>query len=186
MSKITAMPFVYQKLFAFAFIFVFVLLFSLIYVIALGASAEQRKEIQTARHEIGRLNRVVDQLPFLRESVTSTFDSDAVLHSPSLSLARAELQNRVSSLAGSRSITLISLSNVSDQSNSGVVKVGFDLTVSGANNALLAFLRDLELAKPTFEISRFVARVATGTGEPQLTMQMRAVVPFVETPPELP
>lgn len=149
---------------------------------AYGQIAQLQNETLALREELGRRQQIALQLPDLRASQAAALSGDSFLRATSISLARAELQARVSAMAGARSLTLVSVSNLSEIETSGITWVGLDLTVTGDNNALYRFVSDMENTAPPFVVSRFAARVGTSSQPEDLTLQIRIMVPFLELP----
>jgi hypothetical protein len=167
------------------FLVVLALLAGMIAAMALTLDAKRRQLVEI-RETAGRFARIAALEKGLQEAGSTdnrSADASLFVEAASAAIARASLQARITAVAGSHGLQVVSAGSLPDRSEQGFQLVGLRADVSGAFDAVHGMVLDIESALPPNFIRELNLRLSGApsekeTGPPQLTVQIKVFAAY--------
>jgi Type II secretion system (T2SS), protein M subtype b len=183
LTRLLNAPLHLQRAFALLILGVAAAMMSTIAVAALLHFRSLGTELAERRESAGRLVRIATMKEAVANERPGTDNPAAALfvEGDSVTIARANLQGRLSAMAQSNGVVVDSAGNLPDTEVGGVAMIGLRLNVSGTHDAIHKTMLEIETDMPPLfvrEMNLRLSRDETGDRPPDLAMQLRVYGAF--------
>lgn len=148
--------------------------------------ADQQQSLIDSRERAGRLMRLAATDLSRNAIEEQTGDAQLFMGAASLAIARAELQQRISSIAATNNISIASAGNLPELTENGVTMIGLRIDFSGQHESVGKTVAAIEAGSPPLIVRHLTVRTAGAeqSGQPpELAAQLR-VYAAVRVPTE--
>jgi Type II secretion system (T2SS), protein M subtype b len=118
---------------------------------------EQSYEIDELRARAGKLAMIV-AMKGDPQPLVNTGNSGLLIEAENMSIAKANLQSRISAIAQARGAAVSSSGSVPDIGDNGLLLIGLRADISGNNESIKGTLSDIESARPPMMVHEFILR----------------------------
>ena len=161
LTRLLNLPARLQELIALALFVAGLLSMATLATQALFVLADQRQTISDLRETAGKLNRLAGMKDSVKAQTLDAADGDGLLlMAPSVSIARADLQSRITAIAQSHAAAVASVGDVPDLTEQGLMLIGVRAIISGTNDAIQKTLLEMESVKPPLLVREFVIQTS--------------------------
>lgn len=161
LARLLNLPLRTQEYAALALFGAVVLLAATIVLQAFLMLAGQNEAIVGLREQAGKLIQLANLKDTVKSQPSDTADGDGLLLvAQSASIARADLQSRITAIAQSHNAIVASVGDVPDVFENGLTLIGVRANISGENDAVQKTLVEMESVRPPLLVREFVIQAS--------------------------
>ena len=150
-----------QEIIAMALFIALLLLAALIVTQSMFTLADQDESLLALRENAAKLTRLASLKDSIKAQPINVGDGDGLLLvAQSVSIARADLQSRITAIAQSHAAAVASIGDVPDLPEKGLILIGVRAVISGTNDSIQKTLLEMATVRPPLLVREFVIQAS--------------------------